>query len=180
MQSFPALEGAHSTLQGVYKDQLFLAGHTRTGQAQKLLKYNAIYATTFQGIKKRLLHKGARDTTVDPQRNTIKDTYDLEDLERIVASMFELGTIAGDRALAMSLWSHSSVGRGDDVRLFYLADLVKPSLIPAVGEPVLVACRSTRQSNRSLLTCASGFKRVSQILMSAAGLSAPYWVCANW
>jgi hypothetical protein len=155
-------------LQNIYKEQLIVAGHARTGQAQKLFKYDATYATTFQAIKKRLLHKGARDTTVDPQRNTIKDTYDLEDLEKIAASMFELGTIAGDRALAMSMWSHGSVGRGDDVRLFYLADLVKPSLIPAVGEPTVVACRQLADQSSNSRVC-----RAFASLSNAAGLPAP-------
>jgi hypothetical protein len=44
------------------------------------------------------------------------------------------GTAETDRALAMAMWSHSSVGRSDDVRLFYLADLITPQYIPAVGE----------------------------------------------
>lgn len=121
-------------LQQIYKDQALVFRDSHPNMPEKLKKFSKLYVEVYEKIKKDILHKGARDMTVDPQVNTIKDTYDLDDLERIVNVLFEEGTVAGDRALAMSLWAHSSVGRGDDVRLFYLADLVKPSPIPAVGE----------------------------------------------
>jgi hypothetical protein len=121
-------------LQQIYKDQLLVFRDSHPTMPKKLKKFSTVYVEVYDKIKKDILHKGARDMTVDPQVNTIKDTYDLDELEKIVNCLFDEGTVAGDRALAMSLWAHSSVGRGDDVRLFYLADLVKPSLIPAVGE----------------------------------------------
>jgi hypothetical protein len=34
----------------------------------------------------------------------------------------------------MSTWVHSSVGRSDDVRLFFLSDLITAQYILAVGE----------------------------------------------
>jgi hypothetical protein len=121
-------------VQHLYKDQALVFRDSHPTMPEKLKKFSKLYVEVYDKIKKDILHKGARDMTVDPQINTIKDTYDLDDLERIINVLFDEGTVAGDRALAMSLWAHSSVGRGDDVRLFYLADLVKPLLIPAVGE----------------------------------------------
>lgn len=65
---------------------------------------------------------------------TPRMTYTKDDLEALVREMLSKGTPEMDRALAMATWAHSSVGRSDDVRLFFIADLIAPQYIPAVGE----------------------------------------------
>lgn len=49
-------------------------------------------------LKAKVCGKGERDTTVDPQRNTIKDTYHAEQLQSIVNYLMLAGTPEADRA----------------------------------------------------------------------------------
>lgn len=137
VQTVSMLEGAHSALSATYLDAASLYDSQSAADKQALpptLLGDHTYRRVYYLIKARVCQKGERDTTVDPQRNTIKDTYDEDDLYSIVNCLMSKGTAETDRALAMGLWSHSSVGRSDDVRLFYLADLITPQYIPAVGE----------------------------------------------
>jgi hypothetical protein len=107
----------------------------------------------------------------------LRTTYDLEDLAKI-ASMSELGAIARGRALAtgtVSMWFHCSIGRGDDVCLFHLADLVKPSPSPAVGEPALavVACRQLPDQHSCSCICSFYLHNHDGARAQLRGLSAP-------
>jgi hypothetical protein len=92
-------------LQQIYKDQLLVFRDSHPTMPKKLKKFSTVYVEVYDKIKKDILHKGTRDMTVDPQINTIKDTYDLDELEKIVNVLFDEGTVAGDRALG-----HVSVG----------------------------------------------------------------------
>jgi hypothetical protein len=71
---------------------------------------------------------------------TIQDTYTPGEYELIMRTIMTQGTPESDRSLAMGTWAHSSVGCSDDVRLFYLSDLIAPQYIPAVGERLTVSC----------------------------------------
>ena len=44
-----------------------------------------------------------------------------------------MATSEAIRNMAMLLLMHMSVGRGDDARLFNIADIVKPRLLSCVG-----------------------------------------------
>ena len=137
MQTLSALEGSHSALSNIYMNQASVYASKPAADKQVLpatLLADHTYKTVYMLIKARLSRKGERDPTLDPQRNTIKDTYDADELLNIINCLMSKGTAETDRALAMAMWSHSSVGRSDDVRLFYLADLITPQYIPAVGE----------------------------------------------
>lgn len=80
------------------------------------------------------------------------------------------GTQETDRALAMAMWAHSSVGRSDDVRLFYLADLITPQYIPAVGESRLAPkYKTTAAQSLSWVAAAE-----SSVLLLCAGPSNCY------
>ena len=136
LQSLSTLEGSHSALSSIYLEQARMyesSGEGRPALPATLLDDHT-YQLKYYNLKGKVCPKGERDTTVDPQRNTIKDTYDADDLQRMVDCLMEKGTAETDRALAMAMWAHSSVGRSDDVRLFYLADLITPQYIPAVGK----------------------------------------------
>lgn len=138
VQSLSALDLAHSALTKVYKAQRQRADtRSETGVGSNVpttLLDDATYHLVYTSIKASITKKGERSKTVDPQRNTIQDTYTKDDLEALVREMLSKGTPEMDRALAMATWAHSSVGRSDDVRLFFIADLIAPQYISAVGE----------------------------------------------
>jgi hypothetical protein len=136
-QTLSTLQCAHSALSGVFLDQAALYLTQKKDDRQPLpptLLDDHFYRRVYEVITSELCQKRERDTTVDPQRNTIKDTYDADELWNIVDFLLSKGSAETDRALAITMWSHSSVGRSDDVRLFYLADLITPQYIPTVGE----------------------------------------------
>jgi hypothetical protein len=137
LQTLSTLEGSHSAVSNIFLEQA-AQYESSPGEGKPVLPASLMadhtYQRVYSRIKASICQKGRRDTTVDPQRNAIKDTYDADDLQHIVDCLMEKGTPETDRALAMAMWSHSSVGRSADVRLFYLADLITPQYIPAVGE----------------------------------------------
>lgn len=136
LQSLSALDGAHSALSQIYLQQAQRAdvlSEDGTDHIKSLLD-DATYSCIYNSIKSNITKNGQRSKTQDPQRNTIQDTYTKDDLEALVNEMLDAGTPEMDRLLAMSAWAHSSVGRSDDVRLFFLADLIAPQYIPAVGK----------------------------------------------
>lgn len=140
LQSLSALDAAHGAQASVYKDQL-AAETCRPGADQaavnslpRTLKDDPAYDVVYKSIKESITKKGERSTTVDPQRNTIQDTYTQDDFVALCEAWLLMGTPEADRSLAMGAWAHSSVGRSDDVRLFYLADIIAPQHIPAVGK----------------------------------------------
>lgn len=140
LQSLAAFEAQHSAMAWVYKQQrrsyLATPGVAAEDAAAlpKSLLDDLVYELAYLAIKAELTAKGERSTTVDPQHGTIQDTYSPDEYELIMRTFMAEGTAESDRSLAMGAWAHSSVGRSDDVRLFFLSDLIAPQYIPAVGE----------------------------------------------
>jgi hypothetical protein len=140
LQSLAAFEAQHSALAWVYNQQcttfLATAGVAAEEAAglPKALMDDRVYRANYRTVKAELSAKGERSTTVDPQHGTIQDTYTPDEYELIMSTFMAAGTPESDRSLAMGAWAHSSVGRSDDVRLFFLSDLIAPQYIPAVGE----------------------------------------------
>jgi hypothetical protein len=132
-------EAATSALQRVLKQQVlsYIKEHgAEAAEAANLkhsLRDDKAYSEMFEAIKAELLAKGERSTIIDPQHNSMKDSYDRDEYVSIMEASMAAGTPEADRAVAMGTWAHSSVGRSDDVRLFYMADLIAPQYIPAVG-----------------------------------------------
>ncbi len=144
MQSTQALELAHSALAQLYTHQVTAAACVKPAEALVglpcKLKDDPTYNLVYTSIMANLTRQGERSTTVDPQRNTTADSYTIDELLQILSASMSKGTPEGDRAVAMAAWAHSSVGRSDDVRLFFMADLIAPQYIPAVGECHWLLC----------------------------------------
>jgi hypothetical protein len=146
VQSLAAFEAQHSANAWVYKTQqtAFLATPGVTAEQAAALPKSLLgddgYLLIHNTIKAELNAKAERSKTVDPQHGTIQDTYTPDEYELIMRTIMTQGTPESDRSLAMGTWAHSSVGRSDDVRLFYLSDLIAPQYIPAVGERLTVSC----------------------------------------
>lgn len=138
-QSLPALEGAHSALNNLFLDQLVKA-HGEGQQQEELLQQPKslmdwpVYRRQYHNIKDNITKKSERSKTVDPQRGTIQDSYTPDDYYEMINAMVEYNTYEGDRMAAMATWGHSMVGRGDDLRLFHIADIIAPLAMPAIGE----------------------------------------------
>lgn len=133
MQSHSALDAAHSALSALYKDQKEVADPETLQGLPDRLGNDDRYRLAFTSVKGNIKGKSDRSITVDPQRNTISDAYSPDEHRTIMEAMLASGTPESDRTLAMSAWAHGSVGRGDDVRLFYIPDLVAPRALPTVG-----------------------------------------------
>ena len=140
-QSLPALEGAHSALNTLYQDQLVKAYGEQQQELQQELQQQPkslmdwpVYKRQYNNIKDNITKKGERSKTVDPQRNTIQDSYSPDDFHKMICAMLEHYSYEGDRMAAMATWGHTMVGRGDDLRLFHVADIIAPQLMPAIGE----------------------------------------------
>eukprot|EP00775_Hariotina_reticulata_P005326 gene5326-5562_t len=128
-----ALDVAHSALSGVYKDQREAASPADVHGLPDRLMADARYSLAYKSVKNTITKKADRSMTIDPQRNTISDAYTEDEHMLLMEAMLGAGTAVFDRMLAMASWAHTSIGRSDDVRLFFLADIIAPRKIPAVG-----------------------------------------------
>jgi hypothetical protein len=136
LQKISVLEGCHSALQSIYEEQQAL----QTGTAKKL-SHHLLYSKEYNRIKNNLCEKGKRPTgTQDPQDGTAEDTLTADQMLALAHLFMCKGTAEGDRNLAMALWSYATVMRGDDVRLLYLCDILKPVKLTCVGESLKVPC----------------------------------------
>ena len=127
------LDGCHGALQKEYSGQQLVNGGQCHKGCKKLLEYQP-YREVYNTICCNLNPKGSRKAGAgDPQDNTAEDTYDNDEFQRIMEALMGMDTSEAIRNMAMLLLMHMSVGRGDDARLFNIADIVKPRLLSCVG-----------------------------------------------
>lgn len=99
----------------------------------QLLQY-APYKAVHSTIKKELEAKGERAPDKDPQDNTGEDTLTEDQLILIFTELLKSSSVESCRDQAMCAWMTGTMGRSDDARLMYLADLLKPQLVKRLGE----------------------------------------------
>jgi hypothetical protein len=68
------------------------------------------------------------------QDGTGEDTLSLEQLLSLASYFLAKGSCDMDRNLAMCLFAYTTVMRGDDLRLLFLADLIRPTKMTCIGE----------------------------------------------
>ncbi len=61
-------------------------------------------------------------------------SFSFEEFVVMIAALMEKGTHTADRDIAMSVLTYMTVGRSDDTRGFYLADIMSPRPMPVIGE----------------------------------------------
>jgi hypothetical protein len=132
MQGISTFNQCHAMLQ---KDLGLQIGRdiTRVPVVTDLLAFR-VYKEAHDVVKHTIMSKSVRSMEVDSQSHTAQDCYDAHEYKRIICAWFEEGKSTSDRFLAMGTWMHSSVGRGDEVRGYYLTDILKPLVLHSVGE----------------------------------------------
>jgi hypothetical protein len=68
------------------------------------------------------------------QDGTAEDTLSADQLLALAHYFMAKGSSDMDRNLAMCLWSYATVMRGDDLRLLFMADIIKPVKMTCIGE----------------------------------------------
>jgi hypothetical protein len=131
LQSLSTLDGCCSALQALYDEQQAKKG---MGSIRKL-RENVLYQKTYTKVKNNMAEKGQRTAgKKDPQDGTAEDTLTPDQMLALAHLFMAKGTSDADRNLAMSLWAYSTVMRGDDTRLLFVPDLIKPVKLTCVGE----------------------------------------------
>jgi len=93
------------------------------------------YKDAYSTIKNNLAAKGRRQGgLVDPQNNTCQDTISFPQYIKLTGHL-QKSAIA-ERIRDRSIYTHmySSVGRADEGRMVYLADMVAPREMTCIGE----------------------------------------------
>ncbi len=75
------------------------------------------------------------------QEGTIGDAMDVDEYSLLTLTMLGSGKSSAARDMAMTTWCASNIGRGDDARLVFLPDLIKPQLLRVLGEGAASWCR---------------------------------------
>jgi hypothetical protein len=67
------------------------------------------------------------------QEGTVDDTLDFTQLLVLMTVMLGCTKLTALRDMSMATWMTMTLGRGDDARLLFLADLLKPMHIRVIG-----------------------------------------------
>jgi hypothetical protein len=135
LQTWPQLQGAHSALAWLFKQQRLRATNkVRMRDVPAKLSDDHAYHATFMGIRGAVYEKDKENEHDDPQDNTMAETYNEDEFVQVADWWMRQGTARSTRDMAMGMWAHASVGRCDDVRRFKLCHVMAPILIRHVGE----------------------------------------------
>jgi hypothetical protein len=67
------------------------------------------------------------------QEGTIDDTLNTDQVIRLLTTMLGSSRVSAHRDMSICTWMDQTIGRGDDARLVYLPDILKPELISVIG-----------------------------------------------
>ena len=67
------------------------------------------------------------------QEGTVEDTMDMDEVIRVLTAMLGSDRASAPRDMSIATWMDMTIGRGDDARLVYLPDLLKPQLVRVIG-----------------------------------------------
>lgn len=85
------------------------------------------------------------------QEGTVDDTFSYEDLVNLMIIMLGSQKRIAARDMSMATWMTMTIGRGDDARLVFLPDLLKPLWLRVLGEPL----KSITNIHHAITHCSS-------------------------
>lgn len=99
------------------------------------LTEDAAYGAAYGTIKNRLAEKGKRPSGgEDPQNNTTEDTLTVSQYLRLMKHLLSSDRAVCLRDKSIFAYLYASVGRADEGRMIFLADIMSPRLLQCVGE----------------------------------------------
>lgn len=125
------LKQVNAALQALYHSQCNLTGDKPpVTDLQGYQLYWTKLATLIKGGKP----KGYREPGVDPQANTVGDTYTTEELVRLFEHLLDQGDADSARDLSIFSFMAGTVSRFDDTGLLNLCDIMAPTQMVCIGE----------------------------------------------
>lgn len=95
---------------------------------------DAAYQAAYTTIKNRLSAKGSRPTgNVDPQNNTAEDTITPDQYHKLMKLLLRSDKPEWLRDRSMFAHLYASVGRADEGRMIFLADMLSPKPMKSIG-----------------------------------------------
>lgn len=100
-----------------------------------MLMYNQTYKDVVQTTKSRLAAKGQRaGGHVDPQNCTAEDTLTFLQYVTLQKPLQKSPKLQEARDRSIFAFLYASVGRADEGRMIFLADMVSPRRMNCIGE----------------------------------------------
>ena len=100
----------------------------------KMLMNNQTYKDVVQTTKSKLAAKGQRaGGNVDPQNCTAEDTLTLEQYITLMKHLQKSDQLEEIRDRSIFAFLYASVGRADEGRMIFLADVVRPRQMKCIG-----------------------------------------------
>lgn len=107
----------------------------------KMLMYNQTYKDVVQTTKSRLAAKGQRaGGQVDPQNCTSEDTLEFQQYVILQKHLQKSDKYEEIRDRSIFAFLYASVGRADEGRMIFLADMIKPRAMRCLGELPMTVC----------------------------------------
>lgn len=96
---------------------------------------DATYEAAYKTIKLNLAAKGERPTgNMDPQHNTTEDTINDQQYQTLMKYLLHSARPECARDRSIFSYLYATVGRADDGRLIFLADMMAPRPVKCIGE----------------------------------------------
>lgn len=99
------------------------------------------------------------------QEGTIDDTLSFDDLVNLMIVMLASKKRTAARDMSLATWMTMTIGRGDDARLVFLPDLLKPLYLRVLGEHCSVDSTCLPELH-SLLESANGMQDLAHLHLS--------------
>ncbi len=99
------------------------------------LKDDTTYGAVYDTLKNNMAAKGMRPSGgVDPQDNTVEDTLTIGQHTKLMKLLLASPSATALRDRSSFAYLYASVGRADDGRMIFLADMMSPREIKCIGE----------------------------------------------
>lgn len=132
LQSEGTLKQVHASLQALFEQQATAQHNRAEAPVSSLFDYKP-YRLQYQNMVAGIKGKGEREQGVDPQANTVEDTFSTDELRSMALHLLQQEGADAGRNLSIFLYMAGTVSRHDDANLVYLADLGAPTQITCIG-----------------------------------------------
>ena len=142
-QGVSTLKQVNAALQALYHSQCNLTG--AKPPVTDLQGYQ-LYWTKLTTLLKGGKPKGYCELGVDPQANTVGDTFTVEELEKLFVHLLDQADVDSARDLSIFAFMAGTISRFDDTGLLYLCDVMAPMRVECIGESCMCACFTMLQN----------------------------------
>jgi hypothetical protein len=132
LQKESVLKQVHAALQALFEQQATAQHKSAKAPVSSLFDHKP-YRLQYRNMMLGMKGKGERVQGVDPQANTVEDTFSTAELTRMFTHLLQQRTAQAAMLLSVFSYMTGTISRHDDANLVYMADLGAPTQMACIG-----------------------------------------------